>query len=574
MNIAAYCRVSTDKEDQLNSLVTQKEFFEEYAKRTGDTLVRIYADEGITGTRTKSRKEFQRMMRDAEHGMFQMLVVKDISRLARNTVDLLQSVRTLKALGIETQFLTANMTSMGNSEFVLTIFGALAQEESANTSKRVKFSKKLNAEKGRVPNIVYGYNKTKGDYFNLAINEEEVGVIRQIYRWYTEEGYGTAKIAKMLNERGLKTKRNCAWSSTAVCTILTNELYTGKIINGKQEVADFLTGTRVNKSADEWMVTERPDLRVIEPELYDKAQAILASRTDAFKLDTTRQSNKHLFSTLIKCKDCGWSFRRTVRTYQNTYVRWVCSGHNGKGADSCPNAITIDEDELIEVLEAYFSTVLVTKKNIVQHAVNEFNRIYKARNENEVFEKELRDKLSKLERKRKKYMDMYADDLISREELNDQIGGIRKEIERLESDLHLVELNIDKGDQLEQLIQTTFSTIESITDVRSMTNAQLKKIIQKILVDKDGNVDIYLRLFGDLGLEEEVLIQMADEVEGLECHSTESFGLSTTVHKDLSERLPRLNRALYLQVKSVLEENKAERHIRGGIATRRKYKGE
>lgn len=173
MNIAAYCRVSTDKEDQLNSLEAQKEFFSEYTKRTGDYLVRLYADEGISGTKIKNRKEFLRMMADAEHGLFDMVVVKDISRFARNTVDLLQNVRKLKALGIETQFLTANMTSMGNSEFVLTIFGALAQEESANTSKRVKFGKKMNAEKGRVPNIVYGYDKTIGDYFNLAINEEE-----------------------------------------------------------------------------------------------------------------------------------------------------------------------------------------------------------------------------------------------------------------------------------------------------------------------------------------------------------------------------------------------------------------
>ena len=98
------------------------------------------------------------------------------------------------------------MTSMGNSEFVLTIFGALAQEESANTSKRVKFGKKMNAEKGRVPNIVYGYDKTIGDYFNLAINKEESKVVKQIYKWYTEEGYGAAKIANMLNEKGYKTK--------------------------------------------------------------------------------------------------------------------------------------------------------------------------------------------------------------------------------------------------------------------------------------------------------------------------------------------------------------------------------
>ena len=329
MNIAAYCRVSTDKEDQLNSLATQKQFFAEYTQRTGDTLVRLYADEGISGTKIKNRKEFLRMMQDAERGIFDMVVVKDISRFARNTVDLLQNIRKLKALGIETQFLTANMTSMGNSEFVLTIFGALAQEESANTSKRIKFGKKMNAEKGRVPNIVYGYDKTIGDYFNLAINQKEAAVIRQIYQWYIQEGYGAAKIANMLNAQGVRTKRGCQWSQNATCRILTNELYTGKIINGKQEITDFLTGQRTDRDETQWMVVDRPDLRIIRPEVFELAQQIMADRGQAFKVDKERQSNKHLFSTLIKCKECGWSFRRTVRTYKNTYVRWVCSGREG-----------------------------------------------------------------------------------------------------------------------------------------------------------------------------------------------------------------------------------------------------
>lgn len=143
--------------------------------------------------------------------------------------------------------MTANMTSMGNSEFVLTIFGALAQEESANTSKRIKFGKKINAEKGRVPNIVYGYDKIIGDYFNLKINEKEAEVIQQMYRWYVEDGYGAAKISQFLNERDWRTKRNCKWSQNGVCRVLTNELYTGKIINGKQEIADFLTRTACRK---------------------------------------------------------------------------------------------------------------------------------------------------------------------------------------------------------------------------------------------------------------------------------------------------------------------------------------
>ena len=254
------------------------------------------------------------------------------------------------------------------------------------------------------------------------------------------------------------------------------------------------------------MVVERPEYRIIDDETFEKAQQILYSRHDCFNITHERQSNKHLFSTLIKCKDCGWSFRRTVRTYKNTYVRWVCSGHNGKGADSCPNAITVDEDELIEVLQEYFANVLKQKKKVINHVVNEFQRVYKAKDENVEYEKELNLQLVKLKKSREKYMDMYTDDLISREELNEKIGGMRKEIERLENELKIVSYNLTKGEQLEAILNNTFKTIEDVTDVHEMTNEQLKRVIKKIEVDKNGNVDIYLRLIGDLGLDDDVLI--------------------------------------------------------------------
>jgi uncharacterized Zn finger protein len=310
----------------------------------------------------------------------------------------------------------------------------------------------------------------------------------------------------MLNERGLKTKRNCQWSQNATCRILTNELYTGKIINGKQEVSDFLTGQRTNKDETEWIVVERPELRIIDDETFEKAQEILHSRHDAFNMNRERQSNKHLFSTLIKCKECGWSFRRTVRTYKNTYVRWVCSGHNGRGADSCPNAVTVDEEDLIRVLQEYFADVLKQKKKVIRHVIGEFQRVYKAKDENLEYEKELTSQINKLQKTRQKYMDMYTDDLITREELNEKIGGMRKEMERLENELKMVSYHLTKGDQLEAVLNSTFKQIEDITDVHQMTNPQLKRIIQKIEVDKEGNVDIYLRLLGDLGLNETVLI--------------------------------------------------------------------
>lgn len=507
MNIAAYCRVSTDKEDQLNSLEAQKNFFAEYTQRTGNILVRLYADEGISGTKIKNRKEFLKMMSDAERGFFDMVVVKDISRFARNTVDLLQNIRKLKALGIETQFLTANMTSMGNSEFVLTIFGALAQEESANTSKRVKFGKKMNAEKGKVPNLVFGYDKANGDLFNLVINEREADAVRSMFRMYREEGCGAAKIANRLNEQGIKTKRNCAWSANAVVRILTNELYTGKIINGKQEVADFLTGQRKNKPSEEWLITERSDLKIISFEDFAEVQKILQSRGQLFKLEKERHSNKFPFSTLIKCKECGWSFRRIERKYKNTYVIWVCSGRNGKGADSCDNKTSISESELIQVLTDYFTGILANQKNVVKYVISEFEKSYKAKDENIDYEKKLFAEMNKLTKSRQKFMDMYTDDLISREELNCRLAGVKQRIEYLEKELKMANYHSIKHERLESILNKTFRSIEDITDVSQMTNAGLRQIIQRIEIDKYGNVDVYLRLLEERGIDCSIAVE-------------------------------------------------------------------
>lgn len=504
MNIVAYCRVSTDKEDQLNSLQTQKEFFSEYAEKNHDTLVHVYADEGISGTKIKNRKQFLQLLRDAEKGLFDMVVVKDISRFARNTVDLLQSVRQLKALNIETTFLTANMTVLGQSEFVLTVFGALAQEESANISKRVKFGKRANAEKGKVPNLVYGYDKICGDYFNLEINEEEAQNVRQIYDWYTREGYGAAKIANMLNDRGYKTKRNCNFSQNAICRILTNEIYIGKIINGKQEVKDFLTGTRERKEKEDWLVMEREDLRIIEPEQFEQAQKIMKGRNKAFNTNRERQSNKYQFSTLIKCKECGWSFRRTVRTYKNTYIRWVCSGRNGRGADSCPNAVTVDEEELLSALEEHFAQMIKDKARIMDKVSKEFVKKYKSEDENRELERSLNKDLQKCRKKRKKYAEMYAEDLITKEELKENVDGLLEQQKQIENQLKIIAFDFNRGKDIRRIMEQTFQTLK--ISVRDMTNTQLKQIIDRIEVDKDGNVDIYFRLLEEFGFDKSVLI--------------------------------------------------------------------
>ena len=504
MDIVAYCRVSTDKEDQLNSLEAQKEFFVEYARRTDNNLVEVYADEGISGTKTKNRKEFLRMMEDAKWHKFDMVVVKDISRLARNTVDFLTSMRTLKSYGIRLQFITANMDSMGESEFVLTMLGALAQEESANMSKRVKFGKKMNAEKGRVPNFVYGYDKTPGEYFTLTINLKEAAAVRCIFALYTKEGLGAGKIAQYLNEHGYKTKRGNKWSSQSVCNILRNEIYTGLVINGRSEVSDFLTGTRRQKEKDEWQIVRNESLRIIDDEIFAQAQQILQDRSDTFHLEKSRESNKYLFSTLIKCGECGWSFRRMVRTYKNTYVRWVCSGRNGNGVDSCPNKTAVDEDELIATLQNYFTDMLSQKKNVVPLVVGRFKKIFNEKYGKSMYRDELESLLGKLENERQKYINMYKREIITLDELDQATAGMLQEKEKLEQELKLLKRQESADDILEKVLNDTFKSLKDFVNVRELSNMQLRQIIDKIEVDQNGKVDIYIKPLEKIGLTETV----------------------------------------------------------------------
>ena len=177
------------------------------------------------------------------------------------------------------------------------------------------------------------------------------------------------------------------------------------------------------------------------------------------------------------------------------------------------NAVTVDEEELIRALQEYFQEILSKKKKVINYVIKEFQRVYKAKDENIEYEKQLNTELNKLRKSHEKYMDMYTDDLISREELNEKIGGMRKEIERLENELKMVSYHLTKGEQLEAILNSTFKQLEDITDVHEMTNAQLKRLINKIEVDKDGNVDIYLRLIGDLGLDGTVLIEGDENTE-------------------------------------------------------------
>lgn len=503
MKIAAYCRVSTEKEAQIDSLEKQIEFFNEFTKKNGYELYKLYADEGISGKQIKHRKQFQQMMLDAKAKKFDKVVVKDVSRFARNTVDLLQSVRELKSYNVGVDFLNNGEVMEGGSEFILTILGAMAQQESANMSKRVKFGKDITAGKGRVPNIVFGYDKMPNERYILKVNEEEAKLVKEIFESYVHKGWGTTKIAWDLNDRGIRTKRDKAkWVQNGIVRMLKNPIYTGRVTNKKSEVTDFITGTRKDIPEDEWIVVERPEMRIISDELFNKAQEILAQRSNEFKLNNKREKTEYVFSTLIYCKHCGYSFRRMRRKYSETgkeYVRWVCSGRNSMGVNHCPNTTVIDEEELLNAIKVYLKSIIKNKKNFMKAVEKEFEKITKLRENNERNEESLLQEIEKVTAKKQKYMEMFQNEVINIKELKEYTNPLNEDIARLERELKLITSEIKEKDILEKELTKTIKTVDEILNNQTITNAMLKTIIDVIEVDSDSNVEVRLKLLNEIG---------------------------------------------------------------------------
>lgn len=500
MKIAAYCRVSTEKEEQLDSLEHQKEFFLEYAQKNGHELFRLYADEGISGTSLKKRTEFQRLMNDAQMGLFEMVVVKDISRVARNTVDFLQSIRKLKTMGINMIFITANMTSLGDSEFILTIFGAMAQEESSNLSKRVKWGKKINAKKGRVPQRIYGYDRL--DNFTLQINQEEADVVKRVFNLYLDGGLGCRGISLALNADGAKTKFGCDWNPRGVRRVLQNPIYCGHYINNKYEIEDYLTGHQIRLPEEVHFHHERPEWAIISEEDFQRAQAQMEERRRQYQtyegsFTGARYSTKHVFSTLIRCEHCGKAFTRRKYTYVNTRVYWICSTNSQFTAKQCGNLVKLDEDELLVYIRNYFSS-LIQEKDVFVHQVLEEIKKQRSKQQSAFDADAVEAKRKKLIAKRQRYQEMYANDVMTMAELKEKTEIIVRELEALDFTLKQYEQSLIIRQKNEDIMNRYIQEIERFLSLETVTNLDMRKIIDRISVNMDGTVKIILKKLDDV----------------------------------------------------------------------------
>ncbi len=378
LKVAAYCRVSTDQEEQESSYEAQIGYYTEKINSNSEwQMAGIFADEGITGTQTKKRPEFLKMIRLCRQGKIDMILTKSLSRFARNTVDSLKYIRDLKALGIAVIFEKENINTLEtDTEMMLTIMSCFAQAESESISKNVSWGIRQSFKNGNVPMQyarLLGYRK--GDDDKPEIVPEEAEIVKEIYRLYLE-GMSLNMIVDRLNEKGLKTKgSNAPYRKEVIQRILTNEKYTGDALLQKTYVTDCITKkTRKNNGELPMYLVKNHHEPIISRSDFNRVQEEMARRSAkrsiADKLTKTEQgkySAKYALSELLICGECGSHYRRVTWTAKGfKEIKWRCINRIQYGKKKCHSSPTVDEQLLHKAIVSAINEFCEVKDDVAK----------------------------------------------------------------------------------------------------------------------------------------------------------------------------------------------------------------
>lgn len=502
IRVASYCRVSTDKEDQANSFEAQQRFFREYIDRHPDwELYDVYADEGITGTSTRKRVQFNRMMNDAYSNKFKLIITKEVSRFSRNILDTIAYTRELKALGIGVVFMSDGFSTLDpDAELRLSIMGSIAQEESRKTSSRVKWGQARQMERGVVfGTSMLGYDVKKG---KLTVNPEGAEIVKLIFYKYGVEKKGTTVIARELREAGYKTYTgNPIWSDSHILKILKNEKYVGDLVQKKTFTPDYLShAKKYNRGEEDLVILRDHHEPIVSRELWDLVQKEIAKRHRS-KNSSSGHSNRYIFSGKIICAECGARFISRTKTRKDgtSYKRWGCynASKNGKQKkDIQGNSIGCDirkqiRDELATDMLKYVIQNLNLDDNwIIQNAANLAVNAIRYERASSDSSKKLQRQIEKIIEKKSNAIDAYLSGEISKEELNQMKSRYDAELESLRNRLSNTTDGAEMNDA--QIILEIYQTLESIITCKVISDAYLKALLEYMIIHKDGMVEIKL----------------------------------------------------------------------------------
>ena len=496
IKVASYCRVSTDKDDQANSFETQKRYFQEYIRNQRDwELYEIYADEGVTGTSTPKRLQFNRMINDAYEGKFQMIITKEVSRFSRNILDTIAYTRELRAIGIGVIFANDRINTLDpEAEMLLSFLASLAQEESRRTSTRVVWGQTRQMERGVVfGQSLLGYDVKDGI---LTVNPEGAEVVRLIFHKYAVEQISTSEIARYMTCKGYCTYRGSAkWKSNTVIKILNNEKYVGDLVQKKTYTPDFLThAKRKNKGQVPFVTIENHHEAIVSREVWNMAQKRL-HQNNKHREGDGGHSNRYVLSGKIKCGECGGSFVGRFKYLKDgTKIRrWCCGTAANEGKAACDVGKLVRDDDAMQMLKMAIRSLPIDTNDIVNNvtalaleAILEGDRGIGDDPERLQFE------IDRVQKKKEAVMDSYFSGEITKDDMQAMNRKYDGKIEELRQRQKDAKLRSQENRDSKTLRAAIRSEVSGVLNGEIESEVFCKTMLDNLTVFKDRHMELRL----------------------------------------------------------------------------------
>ena len=508
IRVAAYCRVSTDSEEQLSSYKSQVMYYSDLIKKNKEwELADIYADEAITGTQVTKREEFQRMINDGVNGQIDMVITKSISRFARNTLDTLKYVRLLKEHNIAVYFEDEKINTLTmDGELLLVVLSSVAQQEVENISTNVKKGLKMKMKRGELIGFqgCLGYDYDASDK-SIHVNKEEAEIVKLIFQMYIE-GQGATLIKNELNNLGFKSKKGNLWTQSTVIGIIRNEKYKGDILLGKTFTVDPISKRRLdNLGEEDQFYIKNHHEPIVSEEVFEKAQEILKRRgKNRSKMVSTsgkreKFSRQYAFSCMLECGFCGSNLSR--RSWHSSSVHqktmWQCVTGTKRGKQYCPDSKGLPEKVIEDAFIKSYKLLCGDNRDVLDEFIQRVEITLGESNVEKSIIK-IEKEIEALAVKKKKLLDMRLEEQIDKATYTYKMEELEQKQKKLLDDRTDFQFQADNEKTLKRRTMEFKKALEANQVLEEFDRTVFESIVEKVIVgevDEDGNKNPYKLTF-------------------------------------------------------------------------------
>ena len=498
LRVANYGRVSTDKDDQINSLENQVNYFNDMINNVKNwTHVGSYSDEGISGTQVYKREEFLRMIEDARLGKIDLILTKEVSRFARNTIDSIKYTQLLLQYGVIVFFISDNINTIyTDSELRLTIMASMAQDEVRKLSERVKFGVRRSIKDRKVGGGgLYGYSKKDG---KLTIIEDEAQAVRMLYDLYSTGEYGFKKIGEKLAENGFYTRKGKIFSDITLKKMLKNPRYKGFYTANLSEVQDYKTHKKVAKPESEWIVEKDKNGNIppiVSEELWDKCYEIYKKKNDVWNKNVLNKEfylENRNYTSKIFCMEHNTTFIRCASGKRKDNPVWQCNEFLRHGIKGCATP-RLFEKHLNEIFTSILEKFIDNNDKLLNTIINDYINLIKETNENIDIDS-IKEKITEQETYKERLLNMSLKQMITDEEFIEKNKKILETISELKNKLIKLETNKETPSYYENIANNIKKIITPKLNIKENIGKYFNLFIDKVFVSKINNDRKHLKM--------------------------------------------------------------------------------